>query len=92
MVGVRFQQLQKYETGKNRVSGSRLWELAQALNVPVTDFFPEHEPSGMTDVGNEADLRLMRAIMGLDAGSRDAVKHLVASIGKDGDAASENHH
>lgn len=35
-VGIRFQQIQKYETGENRVSASRLWELAAALGVPVT--------------------------------------------------------
>jgi transcriptional regulator with XRE-family HTH domain len=38
-VGVRFQQVQKYETGSNRVSASRLWAIADALNVDVTHFF-----------------------------------------------------
>ena len=38
-VGVKFAQLQKYETGKNRVSASRLWALAQVMGVPVTYFF-----------------------------------------------------
>lgn len=38
-VGVRFQQIQKYECGANRVSAARLFELAEALNVPVQYFY-----------------------------------------------------
>lgn len=38
-VGVRFQQIQKYECGDNRISASRLWKIAQALDVPVSYFY-----------------------------------------------------
>jgi len=38
-VGVRFQQIQKYECAANRVTASRLFCLAQALDVPVNYFF-----------------------------------------------------
>ena len=38
-VGVRFQQIQKYECGANRMTSSRLYELARAMNVPVQYFF-----------------------------------------------------
>ncbi|MGO4917728.1 helix-turn-helix domain-containing protein [Pseudogemmobacter sp. W21_MBD1_M6] len=38
-VGVNYQQVQKYETGMNRVSASRLWVIAKVLNVPVSFFF-----------------------------------------------------
>ena len=38
-VGIRFQQIQKYETGTNRVSASRLWQIARAMDVPVSYFF-----------------------------------------------------
>lgn len=38
-VGIKFQQIQKYESGANRVSASRLWALAEALQVPVSHFF-----------------------------------------------------
>jgi transcriptional regulator with XRE-family HTH domain len=37
--GVRFQQIQKYECGANRMSAARLWRLAEALAVPVAYFF-----------------------------------------------------
>ncbi|MDJ0825113.1 MAG: helix-turn-helix transcriptional regulator [Rhodobacter sp.] len=38
-VGIKFQQIQKYETGMNRISASRLWDIADALEVPVSFFF-----------------------------------------------------
>lgn len=38
-VHIRFQQIQKYESGANRISASRLWALARALDVPVSYFF-----------------------------------------------------
>jgi len=38
-VGIKFQQIQKYETGMNRVSASRLWEISGALGVAVSFFF-----------------------------------------------------
>jgi len=38
-VGIKFQQIQKYETGMNRVSASRLWDISEALDVPVAFFF-----------------------------------------------------
>ena len=38
-VNIRFQQIQKYESGANRISASRLWSLAKALDVLVTFFF-----------------------------------------------------
>jgi transcriptional regulator with XRE-family HTH domain len=40
-VGIKFQQVQKYETGMNRISASRLWEIAEALNTPISYFFEE---------------------------------------------------
>lgn len=45
MVGTKFQQIQKYETGANRVSASRLWWIAQALEVGVEHFFDEMKPN-----------------------------------------------
>ena len=38
-VGIKFQQIQKYETGMNRVSASRLWDIAEALGVQIAFFF-----------------------------------------------------
>ena len=38
-VGIRFQQIQKYECGANRITASRLFELSSALSVPVQYFY-----------------------------------------------------
>lgn len=38
-VGIRFQQIQKYESGSNRISASRLWDLSRILGVPIYRFF-----------------------------------------------------
>ncbi|KAJ02685.1 helix-turn-helix transcriptional regulator [Sulfitobacter mediterraneus] len=46
LVGIKFQQIQKYETGANRVSASRLWDIADALDVNVAFFFEGMEGEG----------------------------------------------
>jgi len=38
-LGITFQQIQKYERGANRVSASKLWETARALQVPINYFY-----------------------------------------------------
>ncbi|MBM2320464.1 MULTISPECIES: helix-turn-helix domain-containing protein [Marivita] len=56
-VGIKFQQIQKYETGANRVSASRLWDIADALDVPVAFFFEgieDAEKKEAQTVGAEA--------------------------------------
>ncbi len=53
-VGIKFQQIQKYETGMNRVSASRLWDIADALDVSVSFFFEGYE-EGKTDTSASAD-------------------------------------
>ena len=39
MLGVTFQQIQKYERGVNRISAGRLYETANAFELPITFFF-----------------------------------------------------
>ena len=53
-VGIKFQQIQKYETGMNRISASRLWDIADALTVPVSYFFEgiEQNPETAAAVQN----------------------------------------
>ncbi|SMO93290.1 Transcriptional regulator, contains XRE-family HTH domain [Thalassovita litoralis] len=41
-----FQQVQKYETGRNRISASKLFQAAQYLSQPVNSFFPEMDDAG----------------------------------------------
>jgi transcriptional regulator with XRE-family HTH domain len=49
-IGIRFQQIQKYECGANRVTASRLFELSVALNVPVNYFFEGLQSMAQTPV------------------------------------------
>jgi transcriptional regulator with XRE-family HTH domain len=55
-VGIKFQQIQKYETGMNRVSASRLWDIADALEVPVSFFFDGLEEGAHAETAMPADL------------------------------------
>jgi transcriptional regulator with XRE-family HTH domain len=61
---ITFQQVQKYERGVNRVTCSRLSDIAAALNVPITFFFSEpaargakRQPIYDLDIGDIADGR-----------------------------------
>lgn len=56
-VGIRFQQVQKYECGANRVAAARLWQLAQALRTPVEYFYEGLERGGDDVVNKCEDLR-----------------------------------
>lgn len=73
-IGVAFQQVQKYETGKNRVSGSKLFRIAEILQVHIGYFWDglpaQHALDAGADklaprTGREADmLRAYRACHG----------------------------
>lgn len=53
LVGIKFQQIQKYETGANRVSASRLWDIGEAMSVPVAFFFDGLRDSGELQSSDE---------------------------------------
>jgi transcriptional regulator with XRE-family HTH domain len=52
-IGVAFQQVQKYETGTNRISIGRLVRIAEVLNVPPIFFFAGQTKAGVIS-GNKA--------------------------------------
>jgi transcriptional regulator with XRE-family HTH domain len=58
-LGLTFQQVQKYERGANRVSASKLYEIAKTLQVPVAFFFDgladPMEGSNGDEVGHKAE-------------------------------------
>jgi len=76
-VGIKFQQIQKYETGMNRVSASRLWDIADAVEVPISFFFeglsgeaaPAREVSGDILADKEA-LALVRSYYAIPEAQR----------------------
>jgi transcriptional regulator with XRE-family HTH domain len=63
-VGIKFQQIQKYETGMNRVSASRLWEISRTLGVPVGHFFEGLSGGGEEDATGDmlADREAMELV------------------------------
>jgi transcriptional regulator with XRE-family HTH domain len=63
-LGVSFQQVQKYEKGANRVSASRLHQVATVLGCSVADFFPARANdvdalAGLRDLTATADGRAL---------------------------------
>jgi Predicted transcriptional regulators len=67
-VGIKFQQIQKYETGANRVSASRLWDIADALEVPVAFFF-----EGIEDNAKEPAADIAEAVPADLLGDKEAL-------------------
>jgi len=70
LIGLTFQQVQKYERGANRISASRLHEIAQALEVPIAFFYddrdsvhapPVVEPVRVDDPMTQPDAQAMLA-------------------------------
>jgi len=75
-VGIKFQQIQKYETGMNRVSASRLWDIARTLGVSIGFFFEglsndTAEPTVEADIlANKEALELVRAYYAIPEAQR----------------------
>jgi transcriptional regulator with XRE-family HTH domain len=90
-VGVRFQQIQKYESGMNRISAARLWHFCQALDVPASYFFdglPSVVGEGRKSADGEVDLMdrpesidLIRVFYKLDERPRRRLLDLAKSLG-----------
>jgi transcriptional regulator with XRE-family HTH domain len=91
LVDVSFQQIQKYETGANRLGASRLTKIAEALNVPIHALFgsgtdmtptPTHVPVDTLLAGADA-LRVLKAFDKIDVGGvRVATLHLIEAVGE----------
>ncbi|MBB3571755.1 transcriptional regulator with XRE-family HTH domain [Rhizobium sp. BK491] len=93
-IGVSLQQVQKYESGRNRVSASMLYEVANRLRVPVSKFFeglPDPATSEDSRITTEVDeriayistaegRRLIEDVLLLPARVRSRVVALVSSI------------
>lgn len=92
-VGIRFQQIQKYECGANRISASRLFELSEALHVPVQYFYdglseddregpinPELNPDVLSQ---KETIDLIRAYYRLSEGPRRRLLDLAKSLNSD---------
>jgi len=95
-VGIRFQQIQKYECGANRISAARLWQLAEALETPVAYFYEglaeamegdAPAPKGGEVFSRKETLDLIQAYYQLDERPRRRLLDLAKSLHA-GDAAA----
>lgn len=96
-VGIRFQQIQKYECGANRISAARLWQLAEALESPVSYFYDglaealeRHEAptsQGGEMFSRKETLDLIQAYYQLGERPRRRLLDLAKSLHAEGDPA-----
>jgi transcriptional regulator with XRE-family HTH domain len=98
-VGVRFQQIQKYECGANRISASRLWQLSEALEVPVGYFYDGLSDADRRELASDTSgeggemfarketLDLIRAYYQLGERPRRRLLDLAKSLNGETDAA-----
>jgi transcriptional regulator with XRE-family HTH domain len=75
-IGITFQQVQKYEKGTNRVSVGRLYQIATALEVPLSYFYPE-----VTSPAAEAGAQEVADLVGELAGTPETLT-LLRAFGK----------
>lgn len=96
IIGVGLKQVNKYETAMNRVSAGRLYEIAQALQVPVEWFFEgvegeaaNVEPESEDTAGGTANQHEIRALLAsyhqVSGDVRSKFLRLVRSIADDED-------
>lgn len=91
-VGIRFQQIQKYECGANRVSAARLFELSEALSVPIQYFYeglssfdplyhtPDPDVIAPDVLSKKETMDLVRAYYSMSEGPRKHFLELAKSL------------
>ena len=98
-IGLKFQQVQKYEKGTNRISASRLVQIARALQVPIPFFFdgarsgfaPSNAKAMADDhvtefLSSSHGVKLVKALMEIkDAAVRRSIVNLVERLADSND-------
>ncbi len=93
LVGLAFQQIQKYENGANRIGASRLWHLSQILELPVSYFFEGLESGKLVDADDaetaenirRKSLELVRNFYAIkEERVREAAYQLIKGMAKSG--------
>jgi transcriptional regulator with XRE-family HTH domain len=93
LLGITFQQVQKYEKGTNRISASRLYYAAKILGVPVQAFFedlpnaegtvgfsePASDNTVMTSLMNSEGIQLAKAFRDADSSTK---RKLIATLAR----------
>ncbi len=97
-IGIRFQQVQKYECGANRISAARIFQIAKALETPITYFYDglSDDKTEVAAVQNEGievfsrkeTLDLIQAYYRLSERPRRRLLDLTKSLHGEGDQAA----
>ncbi|ARP63820.1 transcriptional regulator [Mesorhizobium sp. WSM1497] len=94
-IRISFQQLQKYESARNRVSASTLYEIARSLDVPVSRFFDGLPGNGeatapllpvderLEFIASAEGRRLIERLLRLPPRVRNRVSSLLFELGKE---------
>ncbi len=88
LLGISVQQMRKYETGLNRVTSSRMWDLAQALQVTVGALFkdvdggpaPAETAPAVDGRTTRSELELIRAYMAMAPATRTKFVRVVVAL------------
>jgi len=95
-VGTTFQQVQKYENGRNRVPTSRLVAIAAALDTSVSALVGEHRDVSQdtrlaAELATPGAIKLLAAFAGIeDARARAALLSVVQSMTNDNDKGTSS--
>ena len=91
LIGLTFQQIQKYERASNRISASMLHHIAEALDVPVSFFFDDmadglrrSSPTGDDRMTRRESLELMRHYHSIPKELRHSVYDLIKAMARNG--------
>jgi transcriptional regulator with XRE-family HTH domain len=98
LLGITFQQVQKYEKGANRISASRLYYAAKILGVPVQFFFeelpgvevhggmgePREEDAVLSALMNVEGIALAKAFRDADTANKRKLISVIAKVIADG--------
>ena len=103
-IGLTFQQVQKYELGRNRVSASKLYDIAGFLTAPISYFFeglpdPDEARAQLEDgpapdrlihefLGTSEGIELVRRFMAADSGLRRGILSLLRETSAPGRRAA----
>lgn len=90
LLGVTFQQVQKYEKGVNRTAASRLWDIANALDCDVAELYPRRAVTGaqaaveplLAFLETPEGVRMARAFLEAPEAARAGIADLIVRVAK----------
>ncbi|WAJ27125.1 helix-turn-helix domain-containing protein [Antarcticirhabdus aurantiaca] len=85
LIGCSFQQVQKYESGSNRISAGRLVSIARALKMDIAEFFGDLPALSSGPTLQAEELRFIRAYRSISAKQARSLDALVAALEAYGD-------